>query len=126
MVSDNVNCSCRAFKIMAPGPKGLVDSEEFLVMSVIVELQSGESLGIVGDRSNLLIRTTNGENASNGIVRSICLYNDGSIYYRTQWVRIGVEVKVSLRFWKAEQQESLKFQGIPLWVRQVKGVTIPE
>ena len=44
----------------------------------------------------------------------------------TQWVRIGAEVKASLRFWKVEQQESLKFQGIPLQVRQVKGVTIPE
>ena len=38
MVSDYVNQSCGAFKIVAPGPKSLVDSEELLVMDVIVEL----------------------------------------------------------------------------------------
>ena len=48
-------------------------------MGVIVELQSGQSLGIVGDRPNLLIRTTNGENASDGIVGGVCLYDDESV-----------------------------------------------
>ena len=76
VVSDDVNQSCRAFKIMVPGPKSLMDSEELLVMDVVVELQSRQSLGIVGNRPNLLIRTTNGENASDGIVRGICLHND--------------------------------------------------
>ena len=76
VVSDNVNRSRRAFKIIVLGPKSLVDSEELLVMSVIVELWSRQNLGIVGDRPNLLIRTTNGENASDSIVRDICLYDD--------------------------------------------------
>ena len=43
MVSDNVNQSCRAFKIIALGPKRLVNSKELLVIGVIVELQSGQS-----------------------------------------------------------------------------------
>ena len=76
VVGDDVKQSCRAFKIVVPGPKSLVDSEELLVMSVIVELRSRQNLGIVGDRPNLLIRTTNGENASDSIVRDICLYDD--------------------------------------------------
>ena len=80
MVSDNLNQSCRAFKIMVPGPKSLVDSKELLVMSVIVELQSRQSLKIVDNRPNLLIRTMNRENASNGIVRGICLHNNWSIW----------------------------------------------
>ena len=80
VVSDDVNRSCGAFKIVAPGPKSLVDSEELLVMGVIVELWSRQSLGIVDDRPNLLVRTTNGENASNGIVRGVCLYNDQSVW----------------------------------------------
>ena len=63
VVGDDVNRSCGAFKIVAPGPKSLVDSEELLVMGVVVELQSGQSPGIVGDRPDLLVRTTNGENA---------------------------------------------------------------
>ena len=80
VVGDNVNRSCRAFKIVVPGPKRLMDSEELLVMGVIVELRSGQSPGIVGDRPDLLIRTTNGENASDGIVGDICLYNDGNVW----------------------------------------------
>ena len=49
-------------------------------MGVIVELWSGQSPGIVGDRPNLLVRTTNGENASDGIVRGVCLYDDQSVW----------------------------------------------
>ena len=56
-----------------------MDSEELLVMGVIVELQSGQSPGIVGDRPNLLVRTMNGENASDGIVEGICLYHDQNV-----------------------------------------------
>ena len=79
MVSDDVNQSCGALKIMAPGPKSLMDSEEFLVIGVIVERWSRQSLGIVGNRPDFPTRTTNGENASDGIVRGICLYDDWSV-----------------------------------------------
>ena len=80
MVSDDVNQSYGAFKTVPPGPKSLVDSKELLVMGVIVELWSRQSPGIVGNRPDLLIRTMNGENTSNGIVRSACLYNDWSVW----------------------------------------------
>ena len=76
VISDDINQSCGAFEIMVPGSKSLMDSEELLVMGVVVELQSGQSSGIVGDRPDLLIRTTNRENASDGIVGGVCLYND--------------------------------------------------
>ena len=79
VVGDDINWSCRAIKIVLPEPKSLVDSKELLVMSVIVELQSRQSPGIVGDRPDLLIRTMNGEYASNVIVGSICFYDDQSI-----------------------------------------------
>ena len=79
MVGDDVNWSCGAFKIMVPGLKSLVDSEELLVMGVVVELWSRQSLGIVGDRPDLLVRTTNRENASDSIVGGVCLYNDQSV-----------------------------------------------
>ena len=80
MVSDDINWSCGAFKIVVSGPKSLVNSKELLVMGVIVELQSRQSLGIVDDRPNLLVRTMNGENVSDGIVGGICLYDDWSIW----------------------------------------------
>ena len=76
MVSDDINQSCRAFKIVASGPENLVDSEELFVIDVVVELQSRQSLEIIGDRPNFLIRTMNGENSSDGIVGGICLYHD--------------------------------------------------
>ena len=79
VVGDNINQSCGAFKIMAPGPKSLVDSKELLVKGVVVELWSGQSPGIVGYRPDLLIRTMNGENASDGIVGGICLCNDRGV-----------------------------------------------
>ena len=56
-----------------------MDSKELLVMSVIIKLWSRQSLRIVDDRPNLLVRTMNGENTSDDIVRSICLYNDQSV-----------------------------------------------
>ena len=79
MVGDDINWSCRPFKIVVPGPKSLVDSEELLVMDVIVELWNGQSPGIVGNRPNLLVRTTNEENTSDSIVGGVCLYDDQSI-----------------------------------------------
>ena len=75
MVNDNINQSCRAFKILASGPKSLVDSEEPLIMGIIVELQHRQCPEVVDDWPNLLVRTMNRENASDGIVRGICFHN---------------------------------------------------
>ena len=79
VVSDDINQSCRAFKIVVPGPKIIMNSKELLVMGVIVELWSKQSTKIVSDRPNLLIRRMNGENVSDDIVRGICLHNNQSI-----------------------------------------------
>ena len=49
VVGDKVNQSCGAFKIVVPGPKSFVDSKELLVMGVIVEFWSRQSLRIIGD-----------------------------------------------------------------------------
>ena len=38
VVGDDVNQSCGALKIMVPGPKNLMDSEQLLVMGVVVKL----------------------------------------------------------------------------------------
>ena len=38
VISDDINGSYRALKIVAPGSKSFVESEELLVMGVIVEL----------------------------------------------------------------------------------------
>ena len=38
VVGDDINWSCGAFKIVAPGSKSLMDSKKLLIMGVIVEL----------------------------------------------------------------------------------------
>ena len=68
-----------------------MDSRELLVIGVIVELQSGQSPGIVDKRPNLLIKATNGENAGNGIVRVVCLHNDQSVWNQMGEDRSGGE-----------------------------------
>ena len=88
MVGDDVNQSYGAFKIVPPVPKSLVDSKELLVMGVVVELWSRQSPGIVGNRPGLLIRTMNGENTSNGIVGSACLYSDWSVWCQSPLILV--------------------------------------
>ena len=53
---------------MPPGPEGLMNGQQFLIMGIIVELQSGQGPRVVHDGANLLIQTTDGEDASDGIV----------------------------------------------------------
>ena len=48
MVGDSVNQSCGAFKIGSSELKSLMDSEELLVMGVIIELQSRQKSGNSG------------------------------------------------------------------------------
>ena len=57
-----------------------MNNKELLVMSVIVELWSKQSPGIVSDRSNLLVRIMNRHNASDGIVGGVCLHDDWSVW----------------------------------------------
>ena len=42
MVGDNVNGSRGTFKVVAPNAERFIDSEELLVMDVIVEFGSGK------------------------------------------------------------------------------------
>ena len=79
VIGDNVNRRCGAFQVMPPGLEGLMNGEQFLVVGVIVQLQSGQGLRVVCDRVNLLIQTTDGEDASNGIVRSVGFYDYWSV-----------------------------------------------
>ena len=53
---------------MPPGPEGLMNGQQFLIMGIIVELQSGQGPRVVHDGANLFIQTTDGEDASDGIV----------------------------------------------------------
>ena len=79
VVSDNVDWSARAFKVMMPSPEGLMNSEELLIVGVIVELRSGEGARVESDRPDLVIWAPDGDNSGDGIVRGVGFHNDRSI-----------------------------------------------
>ena len=79
VVGNNVDQRCRAFQVVPPSLEGLMNGEQFLVVGVVVELWSRQSPRVVHDRANLLIWTTDGEDASNSIVGSMGLYNHWSV-----------------------------------------------
>ena len=79
MVSDNVNWSCRAFKVMLPCLETLMYSEEFLVIGVIVKFQSCHGLEEECNWPEFFIQAADGKNSSDGIVKSVSLNQKWSI-----------------------------------------------
>ena len=75
VISDHIDRRTRAFKIVSPRSERLVDCKQFLVMGVIVQLRSGEDPRKIGDRPDLVVRTTEREYASNGIIRDVGFYD---------------------------------------------------
>ena len=59
---------------MTPQLECLMDSGELLVVGIIIELQSGQSPGIVSHWPNLIVGTMERENTSNGIIRGVGFY----------------------------------------------------
>jgi len=62
-----------------PGLEAFENSEQFLVMCVVIELGIGEGMGVECDRMDLAIGSNGGNNASNGIVGSISFYQHGIV-----------------------------------------------
>ena len=80
MVRDDVNRGGRAFKVVAPVPECLEDGKEFLVMSVVVQLWSSQSLRVVGDQTNLSVGAGDKQDASDSIVGGISFHDDRGIW----------------------------------------------
>ena len=74
VVSDHINWSSRALKVVMPQRECLMDSKKLLVVGIIIELRSGPSPGIVSHQPDLVIRTMERENTSNGIIRDVSFY----------------------------------------------------
>jgi len=64
---------------MAPVLECLEDGKEFLIVGVIVQLQSSQALGVVGDQTNLSVGASDRQDASDGIVRGIRFHNDRGV-----------------------------------------------
>ena len=68
VVSNDVDQSFRTFEIMPPSGKHLKYSEEFLVVSVIIQFGDAQGAGMKGDRVDFAVRSDCGENRSDSIV----------------------------------------------------------
>ncbi|KIM60603.1 hypothetical protein SCLCIDRAFT_123673, partial [Scleroderma citrinum Foug A] len=71
VISNNIHRGGRALQVVLPGFESLENSEELLVMRVVVQLGHSECVRIEGDRLNLAIGTSDGQDTSNHIVRSV-------------------------------------------------------
>ena len=71
VIGDNIHWGGRALQVVLPGFEGLENSEELLVMHVVVQLGCGECVRIEGDQPNLAIGTSDGQDTGNHIVQSI-------------------------------------------------------
>ena len=71
MISYHVDHMMGRFEVMSPCLESLEDSEEFLVVHVIVELGICKGTTVECDRVNIAIISMKGEDACNGIVRGI-------------------------------------------------------
>ena len=60
---------------MSPSLEGFKDSEELLIVSVIVEFQRCEGLRVVGNQMYISI-DVNGQDCAQGIVQGISFHNN--------------------------------------------------
>jgi len=79
VVGDDVNRRGGAFEVMAPVLECLEDGNEFLIMGVIVQLRSGQDLGVESDRTDLSVCTGNRQDASDSVVRGIRFHDDRGV-----------------------------------------------
>jgi hypothetical protein len=73
VVHDNIDSERGTLKIMTPMSKAIKNSEEFLIVRVIVEFQSCKCLAPESDGMEFAVVSKDGENARNGVVGCVCL-----------------------------------------------------
>jgi hypothetical protein len=72
VVRDNVDSERGTLKVMTPVSKAIKNSEEFLIMRVIVEFRSRKGAALESDGMEFTVVTINGENACNSVVGCVC------------------------------------------------------
>ena len=68
VVSNNIDRSFRTFEIVPPGGKCLKYSEEFLVVSVIIQFRDAQGAGMKGNRVDFTVRSDHREDRSDSVV----------------------------------------------------------
>ncbi|KIK78856.1 hypothetical protein PAXRUDRAFT_162881, partial [Paxillus rubicundulus Ve08.2h10] len=77
--------------VVAPGVECFMDGEEFFVMGVIVEFQSGEGPGVECNQAEFVIRAVDGKDAHDGIVGGASLNDDRGVRHPMSQNRSGGE-----------------------------------
>src|ERR1700731_1268754 len=72
VVSNNVDQSFRTFEIVPPSGKCLKYSEEFLVVSVIIQFRDAQGVGMKADRVDFAVTGDCGEDRCDSVVRGVC------------------------------------------------------
>ena len=76
VVGNDVDLESGTLKVMTPDFEAFKDGEKLLVVGVIVMLSVSEGTGVEGDQVDVAIGSDSGNNASQGIVRSISFNED--------------------------------------------------
>jgi len=86
-------------------------------MDVVIEFQGRKCPGVECNRVQVAIRSRNGKDSGECIVRGVSL--NCNLCVRDPMVRTGAVVKAFLTASKVEWHSSEKCQGVLLWVRRV-------
>ena len=79
MVCDDVDRRGGAFEVVAPVPECFEDSKQFLIVGIVVQLRSGQSPGVVGDRINFSVGAGNRQDTGDSVVGGIGFHDDRGI-----------------------------------------------
>jgi len=75
VIGDDINGCRGTFKVVKPDSEGFVDSEQFLIMDVVIQFRGGEGSGVERHRMEFAIFGHNGKNCGEGVVRGVS-FND--------------------------------------------------
>ena len=91
MIRHHVDWSGGTFKVVSPDTESLEDSQEFLVMGVVIEFRGGKCAGVKSHRVDFAGILFNRENSSQCVVGSVSLNNERSVGYPMSKDRGGCE-----------------------------------
>src|ERR1700731_2150290 len=72
VVGNNVDQSFRTFEIVPPSGKRPKYSEEFLVVSVIIQFRDTQGAGMKGNRVDFAVTCDHREDRCDSVVRGVC------------------------------------------------------
>lgn len=71
VIRDHINGNTRSFEVVSPSPEGFENSQEFLIVSVVVQFGGRESTGVESDGMDFSIRSSDREDGGDCIIGGI-------------------------------------------------------